>query len=118
MKKYWHKRAQGNLLIYDRGPMDILVDSRRYRYGAGRFFLKIFINVIPRPNVVILLDAPAEVLFSRKQEVSFEEVVRQRDAYFKEVRSVRNGVVINADQEVVEVVKEVICVIKSHLKSN
>jgi len=46
----------------------------------------------------VLLDAPAEVLQQRKQEVPLAETERQRAAYLELVRSLRNGRVVDATQ--------------------
>jgi thymidylate kinase len=57
--------------------------------------------------LVILLDAPPEVLFARKQEVSFEEVNRQREEYMNLARSLRNSHTVDASRPLVGVVSEV-----------
>ena len=41
----------------------------------------------PGPDLVILLDAPPEVLQSRTQEVAHREVERQRAAYLQLARA-------------------------------
>ena len=37
----------------------------------------------PRPDLVILLDAPAPLLWARKQEGTLEALVRRRDEYLR-----------------------------------
>ena len=53
---------------------------------------------IKKPDLVLLLDAPAAVLQSRKQEVPFAETERQCRAYRGVVEDLGNGRVINAAQ--------------------
>jgi thymidylate kinase len=55
----------------------------------------------------MLLDAPAEILLARKQELSAEEILRQRNAYLAMVRELPNGHVINAAQSPEQVVAEI-----------
>jgi hypothetical protein len=56
---------------------------------------------------VILLDAPADVLWSRKREVPFNEVMRQRDAYRKIAQGLPFAKVINAAQPLPDVIRDV-----------
>jgi thymidylate kinase len=96
-----------HLVIFDRYIYDLLVDSKRVRYGGPLWLLRLVARVVPRPDLVILLDAPAEVLWSRKQEVPFEEVVRQRAAYLQVVSNLSSAIVVNAAQTVPEVIRDV-----------
>ena len=59
---------------------------------------------IPRPQLVILLDAPPDVLYSRKRELPFEEIARQREAYLELTRNLSNGYVVDASKPLDEVV--------------
>jgi len=102
---------RSNLLIFDRYIYDLLVDSKRIRYGGPAWLLRFAARIVPRPNLVILLDAPAEVLWSRKQEVPFEEVVRQREAYLQIAQSMSSTIVVNAARPLAEVIHDVDCVI-------
>jgi thymidylate kinase len=89
-------RARSTLVLYDRHFIDILIDPRRYRYGGPRWALRLNTWLMPRPDLVLLLDAPAETLQARKQEVPFAETARQRALYREFVRGLRNGHVIDA----------------------
>ena len=103
------RRSQ--LIIFDRYIYDLLVDSKRIRYGGPAWLLRLVARIVPRPDLVILLDAPAEVLWSRKQEVPFEEVVRQRAAYLDVARNLSSTVIVNADQPLSAVIHDVDCAI-------
>jgi thymidylate kinase len=88
----------GGLVLIDRYYYDFYVDQRRYRLRVpqavvrfGQFFLK-------KPDLVVLLDAPAGVLQRRKQEVPLAETERQRAAYLALVRGLGNGLVVDATQ--------------------
>jgi thymidylate kinase len=99
--------ARSTLVLFDRYYHDILVDARRYRYGGPLWLARLTGKVIPRPHLVILLDAPPAVLFARKQEVPFEEVNRQREEYVNLVGSLPEGHIVDASKPLVEVVAEV-----------
>ena len=46
------------LVIFDRYIYDLLVDSKRVRYGGPAWMLRLLARIVPRPELVILLDAP------------------------------------------------------------
>jgi thymidylate kinase len=63
--------------------------------------------MIPVPDLLLILDAPAEVLQARKQEVTAEESARQVEAYreFAASRAARGrAVLVDAARPVEEVV--------------
>jgi thymidylate kinase len=65
----------------------------------------------PRPDLVILLDAPADVLFARKSEGTRELIESRRQEYFQLREKVPHFVVVNADQPLDAVTRDVIDVI-------
>ena len=103
-----------HLVIFDRYIYDLLADSKRVRYGGPRWLLRLVARIVPRPDLVILLDAPAEVLWSRKQEVAFEEVVRQRLAYLQVACNLSCAKIVNAAQPVADVIHDVNRAIIAH----
>jgi thymidylate kinase len=110
MEEWYVNLFQDNnktLLICDRYYHDLLVDSKRYRYGGPRWTAKLVGTLMPRPELWVLLDAPTEVLQARKREVAPDECVRQRQAYLVFVRSRRNHVIIDASQSLNKVIADV-----------
>lgn len=99
--------VDSTLVLFDRYYYDLLVYPKRYRYG-GPLWLAYFVGrLIPRPHLVILLDAPPEVIQARKQEVSPEETARQREAYLQLVEEMPNGRVVDASKPLGNVIAEV-----------
>jgi thymidylate kinase len=103
------------LVLFDRCFYDLLVDSRRIRYGGPPWLLRAAARLAPGPDLVILLDAPPEVLRSRKQEVPAAEVARQRAAYLELVRTLKSAVVVNAAQPPEDVIHDAILAVMDHL---
>jgi thymidylate kinase len=95
------------LLVYDRYYHDLLVDPMRYRYGAPLWVAKLVSKLMPQPELWVLLDAPAEVLQSRKQEVTAQETARQRAAYIDLVKRQRCHVIVDASQPLHSVIADV-----------
>jgi thymidylate kinase len=73
--------VHSTLIVFDRYYYDLLVDTRRFRYGGPSWLPIVISRLIPRPDLLLILDAPPEVLQSRKQEVSPEESARQAALY-------------------------------------
>lgn len=108
------RRSQ--LMVFDRYIYDLLVDSKRVRYGGPAWLLRLAARVVPHPDLVILLDASPEVLWSRKQEVSFEEIGRQRAAYLKAAQRLPFAKVVNAAQPLPDVIRDVNIAILEHFE--
>ncbi len=86
------------LILYDRDIHDILVDSRRYRYGGPRWMLRLLTNALPRTeSLFLVLDAAPEVILKRKQEVPPEEVRRQLAAYQRLAAELPDSYLIRTD---------------------
>jgi thymidylate kinase len=93
-----HRLAKGELVIWDRHIVDILVDPARARYGGGPLAVRIAVHCVPQPDLFVALDVEAAVAFARKREVSREEFERQRAAYGSLARARGNGVVVDASE--------------------
>ena len=89
---------RGGLVLIDRFYYDFFVDQRRYRLRVPQSIIRLGQWFLKQPDLVVLLDAPAEALQQRKQEVPLVETARQRAAYLGLVRSLRNGRVVDATQ--------------------
>jgi thymidylate kinase len=88
--------ARSGLVIFDRYFYDLLVDPKRYRYSGPPRLARVLSRFIPKPDLVIFLDAPEEVVFSRKREVAPEELSRQRGSYLREANELPRARVIDA----------------------
>ena len=108
---YWSQiviqRAKGYLVLFDRHYfLDVSVDPLRSRYGGPPWLARLIGQLLPGPDLIILLDAPIEVLQNRKQEVSSEEAVRQQLAYLELVQELPNSYVIDVSKPLEQVVHE------------
>jgi hypothetical protein len=88
--------AHSAFWINHRYLVDALVDPRRYRYKGPRWLLRLIWRLAPKPDLIILLDAPAEVVQARKQEVPLEETRRQCAVYRALVQGMSNGRIVDA----------------------
>ena len=73
---------RGALILADRFYFDeLLLDPVKYRFSGSSRMVKAVRNLVPHPFHYILLDAPPEVLYSRKQEAPYADVERLHLAY-------------------------------------
>lgn len=68
---------QDRFSIFDRYIYDFLVDPRRSRINLPYWLRRWFTKLVKQPKIVFVLDAPAEVIYKRKQELSLDEISRQ-----------------------------------------
>jgi hypothetical protein len=80
------RRRRGNSVALDRHPLEAAIGpptSKRTTL-ARRWILG---HVLPRPDAVVVLMAPAEVLHDRKPEHALAEVVARRNRYLELARA-------------------------------
>ena len=70
--------------------------------------------MIPSPDLVFILDAPAEVLYSRKQELSIEEINAQRIAFWNFGHGRKNTFIVDVNRPVDDIVKDITSKILVH----
>jgi len=80
-------------------------------------FVRRLFAMVQSPDLVFLLDAPPEVLRSRKQEVPPEETCRQREAYRTVVARLKMGRIINCAQPLDRVVTDIMWEVLLHLEN-
>ena len=117
VRKVRPQLAQGKLILFDRYFPDCLIDARRYRLPASCVGMaELVAKLLPKPDLWIVLDAPATVLQQRKCEVTPAESERQRQDYLTRLAGEPNVVVVDAARPLEEVVEDVRnCMIEFHL---
>ncbi len=99
----WNYRRQGQIVVYDRhykfdfelDKVKLAGEKTSFTDWLHRWFLA---RVYPAPDVVIYLDAPAEVLFARKGEFTLEWLDSRRQAFIKQGKKTPNFFQIDATQ--------------------
>ena len=92
-------KIKKKLVIFDRYYYDYYADMARYQYSLPTWVAKMFAWCIPSPNLIFVLDAPAEILYKRKQELPIEELRKQREAFKTFAENKRNAVLVDATQD-------------------
>lgn len=99
--RYYQKR--GRLVIFDRYTYDALLTPKKHMGTLRRWRRWLLAYACPAPDLVILLDAPGELLYERKGEHSPEFLERQRQSYLDLKSEIAELVILDArnDPEVV-----------------
>ena len=95
----------GGWVIVERGWWDIAVDPKRYRMSTSSRLLWALGRLQPVPDLLLILEAPAEIVYTRKQELSMEELDRQMRAWRQHLPAKQKHVFIDAVKPVDEVVR-------------
>jgi thymidylate kinase len=91
----WFQRVRGRIVLLDRFTYDALLPSPLLD-RRGRITVALVKRIGAEPQLVLVLDAPAEVMFARKGEQGIEELERRRRSYLEVARVRRDVVVIDA----------------------
>jgi len=104
----WYYLSRQHIVIFDR---HFYFDYYKYHIAdnaVGRTIGEqvhgfILGHIFPKPDLVIFLDAPAEVLFARKQEGSIELLEQRRKEYLQFQGVVKRFITVDTTQSVEEV---------------
>jgi thymidylate kinase len=93
----WH-RWRGRLVVYDRHALDARIPGS-HSGARSRFRRWILAHAIPSPELIVVLDAPAEVLFARKGEHDIATLEAQRAGYAEIARGFAGAQLVDAARD-------------------
>ena len=114
----WRWERSGAVVVFDR---HFFIDYHAYdltgtdRSWSQRLHGAVLGRLYPRPDIVVYLDAPGEVLLARKGEGSVEALERRRDEYRSIAPLVPAFVEVDATRPVDEVAAQVASAIAERL---
>jgi len=103
---HW-KKIFSTLVIFDRYFHDILIDPLRFRYGGPSWLAALLVRAIPKPDAVLFLNVPADIIQRRKSEISRQECEQQTKDYIALAKNTKKSLVVDAGKPLNDVVKEV-----------
>lgn len=101
------KKIKKRLIIFDRYYYDYYADLKRYQYSFPKWVPKMFSWMIPKPDLIFVLEASPECIFGRKQELTIDEIRKQLEAYKLIVKRNSNAYAINVERDVESIVDEI-----------
>ena len=76
----YYLARRGHIVLFDRHPLEALaLEPERSR--IGRSIERLLARLVPRPDAVVVLEAPTDILLERKQEHPPEVLDRWREGY-------------------------------------
>jgi thymidylate kinase len=110
--------ARSSLIIFDRSFHDLVIDSKRYRYGGPRWLPRLLARFVPPfEPLFLVLDADENAILSRKREIALSKLKRLRSAYVAFASSVSPAALINTDGRAEDSLSASLRAISSYLAS-
>ncbi len=103
----WIYQRRGFTVIHDRSLLFDAASPTGHRRLTDRIYYWILANLFPRPDLVVFLDAPGEVLFARKSEGDVAYLETRRAAVRAQGATWPNFVVVDAAQPLDRVIDDV-----------
>jgi thymidylate kinase len=97
---------RGRFVVFDRHPHELLIADPARGHGP-RLRRWLLCRTCLRPDVSVLLDAPPELLHSRKNEHPMERAAKQRERYRSLAQAVRDLVLVDSSGSEEESVRRV-----------
>lgn len=119
----YHKR-RGRVVIMDRHFLadywhhDVAPPDAASRPWIGRLHGHLLRRWYPRPEHVIFLDAPPELLHRRKPETSLEHLRIRRDEYVDFAQAMGSLTTVSAEQPQEEVIRQCLEVVRKTVESS
>jgi thymidylate kinase len=101
-----YHRALGRVVLLDRYIVDATLPSPDLDW-KGRLSAVLVLRTAAAPDRIVFLDAPAEVVFARKGELTIDELRQRRDHYLEMSEQFPQWVMVNADRPLIEVLADV-----------
>jgi thymidylate kinase len=109
----WYYQYRGWIVLFDRHffsdyyAYDIAATGHQQTLSR-KIHGQMLMHVYPKPDLIIYLDAPAEVLFARKGEGTLDLLEQRRQDYLDLRDQVRHFAVVDASQPIEAVTRHVI----------
>jgi thymidylate kinase len=100
-------KRRGHWVVIERGWWDMQIDPRRYRLGSIPTLIRSLGRMVPKPDLLVILDAPSPVLRRRKEELPKDELERQRQAWLTLDLPGVQKVIVDATQPLEQVITDV-----------
>lgn len=102
------QRWRGRLVVFDRHPLDARLPARGRRRTLDRIRRWILGHALPVPDLVLVLDAPGEVLHARKAEFPADVLETERGRYRVLASSLSRAELVDASRPAAEVLDDVV----------
>ena len=99
--------GDGGWVVVERGWWDLVVDPHRYRLSAGGTLAAWLGRFLPKPDHLVVLDAPVVIISRRKSELPIAELERQLGRWRELAAVLPEAVIVNAAEPLSQVLEAV-----------
>ena len=92
--------------FFDRYGFDFLVDPLRSKIKLPYGIRKILVSLMPKPQLTFILEADYKTIYTRKKEISEDEIKRQLEEYRK-ISKRKNTLLVSTENEIDKITDEV-----------
>lgn len=103
----------GRLILADRYFYDYFYQRGNMNLPHG--FLKVLCNFIPKPDILIFLNADAQAIYHRKNELTTDEIERQQKIITKIISWLPNSITVESNQHLSFTMSKIIEIISQKL---
>jgi thymidylate kinase len=112
-----YHQARGRFVIFDRYSYDALLPPPQPLSWSKQWRRWLLAHACPAPDLVLVLDAPGEVLYARKGEHSIDSLEEQRQRYLQLKKHLPQMMVVDATRDAEQMRREVTSLIwRSHAR--
>jgi thymidylate kinase len=112
----WRAGRRGAVVVFDRYIYDARIDTLLARQPlSARVYARLVMALFPDPDLLLILDAPSELLYARKGEHSVIWLDRLRAAYATLADEVPNSVLVDVTQPADQVLHSTAAMIRTRL---
>lgn len=76
---------RGTIVIYERYFYDLLFHPKRYKLQRFSLLARLLTQIAPTPGLIVLLYGAPSIIFSRKPELPYDEIVAQQSMMRREL---------------------------------
>ncbi len=106
--KIYPKLIKGEAVIFDRYFYDYYVDHTQKMIWLPKKILRVICALFPKPDSVFFLYATADVILSRRDDLSAAEIERQNNGFLALKKIYPAICVIDAERSVVEITEHIV----------
>jgi thymidylate kinase len=99
---------RGRWVILERGWWDVVVDPARYRVRGSARLARALGRLLPPPDLLLVLEAPAATILARKTELAPDELQRQLVAWRRVAEARQPSLILDSRRPVPELVLAVL----------
>ena len=106
----WFNQRRSTLIVSDRYILDVIADPRRFRISLPSPMVTALINILPQPDLNVVLTAEPEIIQARKSEVPVEHTKQQIEQFLIASGKSASTIVVDASSSAEETTQNIVTI--------